>query len=90
MLLKLILAAICIFSALADYSHTKWITAKFGKCAECNKAARVGPFTSIVGVTILWTMLLGALPSPIPLAFLAGMKVNLFYLQRVSRQLLAE
>jgi hypothetical protein len=89
MALKLILGAICLLAALAEFSHNRWITKNFCTCGECKKASQLKPFNRIVGTAAIVTIILAAIPSSIPLVFYAGFKFQTFVSNWTARKMLA-
>ena len=89
MALKLLLMGICLFAATAEFLHNRWLTKNFCTCGECWKASAMGPFNRIVGTSAIVTLLLAAVPTPIPLVFYAGFKFQTFVSNRIARKQLA-
>lgn len=89
MALKAILAGICLLAALSEFRHNRWLTREFCTCGECKKASPMGSFNRIVGTSAIVTLLLAAIPTPIPLVFFAGFKFQTFVSNRMARKQLA-
>lgn len=85
---RLVLVLMCFGAGVYDYFNSKHLMTKYGTEEQKASFAKNNMFNAIAGPTVFVALLISALPTLIPLAFYAGMKVQAFYTQRTARVIL--